>query len=134
MANIHDRFVIELREVILAYGNDPTIEEPFRLPRDYKFYEMPGIAISEEWFKNMLPLEVVMEKECAPERKTAEWVYGENDGQDGWYCSECHFFIPWYYDWYGLDNIDFIKDFHTCPHCDAKMVTYTGAKMDGGAG
>ena len=69
--------------------------------------------------------------EVAPVRR-GKWVYGENEGQDGWYCSECHFFIPWYYDWYGLDNIDFIKDFHACPHCSAKMVTYTGAKMDKG--
>ena len=71
--------------------------------------------------------------DVAPVRH-GRWVYGENEGQDGWYCSECHFFIPWYYDWYGLDNIDFIKDFHACPHCSAKMVTYTGAKMDGGDG
>lgn len=61
-------------------------------------------------------------------RKTAEWVYGEKDGADGWYCSGCGFHIPWYYDYYGLQNIDFIRDFHTCPHCDAKMVKYTGMK------
>ena len=62
-------------------------------------------------------------------RKTAEWVYGEKDGADGWYCSRCGFHIPWYYDCYGLKNIDFIRDFHTCPHCDVKMLKYTG--MDG---
>lgn len=62
-------------------------------------------------------------------RKTAEWIYGEKDGADGWYCSNCGFHIPWYYDYYGLNNINFISDFHTCPHCDAKMVKYTG--MDG---
>ncbi len=61
-------------------------------------------------------------------RKTAEWVYGEKDGADGWYCSECKFHIPWYYNYYGLENIDFIRDFHTCPHCDAKMMRYTGMK------
>ena len=61
-------------------------------------------------------------------RKTAEWVYGEKDGADGWYCSECGFHIPWYYEYYGLKNIDFIRDFHTCPHCDAKMTKYTGMK------
>lgn len=61
-----------------------------------------------------------------PERKKGEWIYGENDGQDGWYCSECEFFIPWDYSYYGLNNIDFIRDFHTCPHCDAKMLSYTG--------
>ena len=61
-------------------------------------------------------------------RETAEWVYGEKDGADGWYCSRCGFHIPWYYDYYGLDNINFIRDFHTCPHCDAKMLKYTGMK------
>lgn len=64
-----------------------------------------------------------------PERNTAEWIYGEKDGADGWYCSKCGFHIPWDYDYYGLNNIDFIRDFHTCPHCDAKMLKYTG--MDG---
>ena len=57
-----------------------------------------------------------------PERKTAEWIYGENDGQDGWYCSKCGLFIPWYYEYYGLDNIDFIANFRTCPKCDRKML------------
>jgi len=63
-----------------------------------------------------------------PERKTAEWIYGENGGQDGWYCSKCGLFIPWDYEYYGLDNIDFIADFHTCPKCDRKMLKYTGMR------
>lgn len=63
-----------------------------------------------------------------PERKTGQWIYGEKDGQDGWYCSECKGFIPWDYDYYGLNNIDFIKDFKTCPFCDSKMISYTGMK------
>lgn len=67
--------------------------------------------------------------EAEPVRQTAEWIYGEKDGADGWYCSKCGFHIPWYYDYYGLKNINFIRDFHTCPHCDAKMLKYTG--MDG---
>lgn len=66
-----------------------------------------------------------------PERKKGRWIYGEKSGQDGWYCSECGGFIPWYYDFYGLDNIDFIEDFKTCPFCDSKMVSYTGADMRG---
>ncbi len=61
-----------------------------------------------------------------PERKKGRWIYGEYDGQDGWYCSECGGFVPWDYDYYGLDNIDFIKDFKTCPRCDARMISYTG--------
>lgn len=63
-----------------------------------------------------------------PERKTAEWIYGENGGQDGWYCSKCGLFIPWDYEYYGLDNIDFIADFHTCPKCDREMLKYTGMR------
>ena len=62
-------------------------------------------------------------------RKKGKWIYGEKSCQDGWYCSECGGFIPWYYDFYGLDNIDFIEDFKTCPFCDLKMVSYTGADM-----
>jgi len=67
--------------------------------------------------------------ESQSERKKGKWIYGEKSGQDGWYCSECGGFIPWYYDYYGLDNIDFIEDFKTCPFCDSKMVSYTGADM-----
>lgn len=62
------------------------------------------------------------------ERKNGEWIYGENGGQDGWFCSECGFFVPWYYEYYGLNNIDFIADFHTCPKCDSKMLKYTGMR------
>ena len=68
----------------------------------------------------------------AEPRKKGKWIYGEKSGQDGWYCSECGGFIPWYYDFYGLDNIDFIEDFKTCPFCDSKMVSYTGADMEEG--
>ena len=63
-------------------------------------------------------------------RQTAEWIYGEKDGTDGWYCSKCGFHIPWYYDYYGLNNINFIRDFHTCPRCDAKMLKYTGMERE----
>ena len=62
--------------------------------------------------------------------KKGHWIYGENDCQDGWFCSACGFFIPWDYDYYGLNNINFIKEFHVCPHCKAEMVTYTGKKED----
>ena len=54
---IHDKFVIELAEVIKAYGNDYRVEEPCHLPCDYKFYEISGVAICEESFKKMKRLE-----------------------------------------------------------------------------
>ena len=67
-------------------------------------------------------------------RLQGEWIYGEDDcGQDGWFCSECDFFVPWYYQYY--EDIDFIRDYKVCPHCLAEMVTYTGKDRDkkGGA-
>lgn len=59
------------------------------------------------------------------EQQTGEWLYGEDNGQDGWFCSKCEFFVPWYYQYYEND-VDFIRDYKACPHCLAKMVTYTG--------
>lgn len=61
MAKIHDKFVIELREVIKGYANDPRVKDPFNLPCDYKFYEIDGIAFSEETFHKMKPLNEYME-------------------------------------------------------------------------
>jgi hypothetical protein len=64
------------------------------------------------------------------ERPQGEWIYGEDDcGQDGWFCSECGFFVPWYYQYYEKD-IDFIREYKACPHCLAEMVTYTGKDED----
>ena len=67
--------------------------------------------------------ELVIKTEKRPE---GEWVYGEDEcGQDGWFCSECGFFVPWYYEYYEND-VDFIREYKACPHCLAEMVTYTG--------
>lgn len=55
---IHDKFVIELAEVIKGYSNDYREYDPFHLPCDYKFYEISGVAICEESFSKMKPLGV----------------------------------------------------------------------------
>ena len=55
MAKIHDLFIIELAEVIKGYGNDPDVEDPFRLSEFYRFYELPNIAVSRENFEKMRP-------------------------------------------------------------------------------
>lgn len=68
-------------------------------------------------------------------RPQGEWYYGEDEcGQDGWFCSECNFFVPWYYQYYEKD-INFIREYKACPHCLAEMVTYTGKDREekGGA-
>ena len=59
----------------------------------------------------------------------AEWVYGEDEtGVDGWRCSECNFFEPWFYEF--DDDIDFIKRYEHCPKCGKRMTSYTG-KQEG---
>ena len=55
----------------------------------------------------------------------AKWIYGEDKtGVDGWYCSECNFFEPWFYDF--TDDIDFIRFYGHCPKCGKRMTSYTG--------
>ena len=58
MAKIHDLFIIELAEVIKGYGNDPDVEDPFRLSEFYRFYELPNIAVSRENFEKMRPAQL----------------------------------------------------------------------------
>ena len=64
--------------------------------------------------------------ELLKEQETdAKWIYGENEtGVDGWFCSECNFFEPWFYDF--TDDIDFIRFYVHCPNCGRKMTSYTG--------
>ena len=53
------------------------------------------------------------------EQEPREWIYCEDDsGQDGYRCSGCGFFEPWYYNY---TNHDFIKKYQFCPSCGAKM-------------
>jgi hypothetical protein len=77
MAKIHDKFVIELSEVIMGYANDPKVKDPFNFPRDYKFYEIDGIAFSEDTFRKMKHLNDYMEWVPCSERepeKTDEYL------------------------------------------------------------
>lgn len=125
------------RAIIMAYTGVCMLEGE-RLDAFYQYlaelYERP--VYTHEWLtldikEKSRPDFIRLCEEEQPERKKGKWIYGENSGQDGWYCSECGGFIPWCYDFYGLDNIDFIDDFKTCPFCDSKMVSYTGADMRG---
>lgn len=83
---IHDKFVIELAEVIKAYGNDYRVEEPFHLPCDYKFYEISGVAICEESFNKMKRLDdeinAVLDKIRAEIADLAD-SYAYDDYQEG---------------------------------------------------
>lgn len=53
------------------------------------------------------------------DQEPKEWIYCEDDqGQDGYQCSGCGFFEPWYYDY---ASIDFIRKYQFCPSCGAIM-------------
>ena len=70
-------------------------------------------------------LELLKEQEAE-----AKWIYGEDKtGVDGWYCSECNFFEPWFYDF--TDDSDFIRFYVHCPNCGRKMTSYTGKPTQG---
>lgn len=73
----------------------------------------------DPWAKEMV-------EELLKEQKSeAKWIYGEDKtGVDGWYCSECGFFEPWFYEF--TDDIDFIRFYGHCPSCGRKMTSYTG--------
>lgn len=105
MAKIHDLFIVELAEVIKGYGNDPDVEDPFRLSEFYRFYELPNIAVSRENFEKMRPIE--------PERETGKWIAIVAELGDhkiiveGYNCSECGR--------YDAEKNNF------CPNCGARM-------------
>lgn len=62
----------------------------------------------------------MVERIPSADRPQGEWIYCEDYvGHDGYECSNCGFFIPWVYDYYADSN--FILNYHTCPHCDARM-------------
>lgn len=98
-------------------------------------------SLSDEDFHNCISDDMshfsskVLDQSLKDDTLQGEWVYGEDDcGQDGWFCSKCGFFVPWYYQYYEKD-VDFIRDYKVCPHCVSEMITYTGKDSDtkGGA-
>ena len=79
---IHDKFVIELREVIKGYGNDPTVQDPCKFPCDYKFYEIEGVAICEKSFKKMTRLEDEINKVLRRIKKIERDIEEEDDDDE----------------------------------------------------
>ena len=93
--------------------------------------EVSEDCISREWVKGIC--EFMLDEEMLghmlghiedapsviPKRAEGEWVYCEDDeGKDGYRCSECGFFVPWYY---GYEDINYIYKYHACPSCMARM-------------
>ena len=97
---------------------ESTAEEDFFTPRT--FYHL-----SSSTFHEMC--ELLKEQ---PESE-AKWIYGEDKtGVDGWRCSKCDFFEPWFYEF--TDDIDFIRFYRHCPSCGRKMTSYTGKPTQSG--
>lgn len=93
---------------------------------DFPYFEIKIDKEQMQEFVDKAKAEVL----ASIERSQGEWIYGEDEcGQDGWFCSKCNFFVPWYYQYYEKD-IDFIRDYKACPHCLAEMITYTGKDRD----
>jgi hypothetical protein len=73
----------------------------------------------DDWAKEMAE-DLLKDQEAE-----AKWIYGEDKtGVDGWRCSECDFFEPWFYEF--TDDIDFIRFYGHCPKCGRRMTSYTG--------
>ena len=89
MAKVHDKYVVELAEIIKGYGNDPDINDPFCLSTFYRFYEVPNVCVSAENFKKMRPLSDYTE-EIEPEsiskwkKEFREYVDSLDIARDDW--------------------------------------------------
>lgn len=95
---------------------------------DKQFWSNINIPICKE-IRSAVKNTIKQLPSAQSERKTGRWIYGENDVAmcDGYWCDKCGFFVPWDYQ---HKAIDFIKDYHCCPNCEAKMLTYTGAEVE----
>ena len=55
----------------------------------------------------------------ADAQKHGKWIYAENEnGDDGYYCTNCHGHIKWNYK---SEKIDYIQKYIYCPNCGARM-------------
>lgn len=102
MAKIHDKYVIELAEVIKGYGNDPDVEDPIDLSSFYRFYELPNIAIHRENFLKMKPLEP----------RKGKWMRADTQTDGIYECSVC---LQWTY--IPLHP----STYNYCPRCGSDM-------------
>ena len=87
---------------------------------------IPGVC-EEDHQSVRIPKALALDvlNELKEQEAEAKWIYGEDKtGVDGWHCSKCNFFEPWFYDF--TEDIDFIRFYGHCPNCGRKMTSYTG--------
>ena len=86
--------------------------------------ECPYLVDCNDLMKPMF-IELAKDALAMLKEQKAEWIYGEDEtGVDGWHCSYCGFFEPWFYEF--TDDIDFIRFYSFCPNCGRRMTSYTG--------
>lgn len=91
-----------------------------KVVRDLEYLVSFGGASQQSMVMQIATEALVLLKE-----QEAEWIYGEDEtGADGWHCSYCGFFEPWFYEF--TDDIDFIRFYSFCPSCGRRMTSYTG--------
>ena len=94
------------------------------IPCDYCPY-VENNDYNDAWSCRIAVMKDALEllKEQKADIKTGKWIYGEDEaGQDGYACSECGFFEPWFYSYDG--DICFIRKYKYCPNCKATMESY----------
>ena len=95
-----------------------NLEQNIRWIEDNEHHQFPG------WGNVVVAMRDAVEL-LKEQESEAKWIYGEDKmGVDGWHCSECDFFEPWFYEF--TDDIDFIRFYGHCPSCGRKMTSYTG--------
>lgn len=122
-----------------------TLEQTLTAVREYHYkcrdknlenHTSDGIEIdphtltwAEYWLTKMSDKEKT--ENIKEQKSEAKWIYGEDKtGVDGWHCSECDFFEPWFYEF--TDDIDFIRFYRYCPSCGRKMTSYIGKPTQSG--
>lgn len=109
--------MIDREKVIKALEVCIPLDEGEKCPTECPYYQDVCSGYSQVMRD---ALELLKEQESE-----AKWIYGEDKtGVDGWHCSECNFFEPWFYEF--TDDIDFIRFYGFCPSCGRKMTSYTG--------
>jgi hypothetical protein len=110
MATVHDKYVVELAEVIKGYGNPPDVNDPFCLSEFYRFYEIPNVCVSAENFKKMRPLsDFTEENEARVEKKQKMYLY----------CLRCHKDMEFTED--AMDEMGYTK-YSYCEDCLHKAI------------
>lgn len=111
---INGTSLLDANETIKQLNAIPSADRPQKVIAQITFNEEKLCEIVKE------AVERFKEEYEVIDRPQGKWIYCEDDeGQDGYKCSECGFFVPWHY---GYEDINYIYKYHACPSCFARMI------------